>query len=144
MNRKGWIEANYDAIEALFEAVVNCLCGDETKLAVWFVKDNLDLSSIKHERIGGKSPFQESKSILAGSGFLIKLDSSNAEKVIQHFFAENYLLSCGISHFQIESNGSVQFEVYDNFGVILFGNKVSIEMLEDLKSRQVICDYQLE
>ncbi len=144
MNTKGWIEANDDAIEALFEAVVNCLCGDETKLAVWFVKDDINLSSIKHERIGAESPFQESKSILAGSGFLMKLDSSNAEKVIQHFFAENYFLSCGISHFQIESNGSVQFQVYDNFGVVFFGNKVSIEMLEDLKFRQVIYDYKLE
>lgn len=44
---------------------------------------------------------------------------------------------------QIESNGSLQFAVYDHFAYVLFGDEISIKMLEALKSREVIYGYEL-
>ncbi|MEW6496060.1 MAG: hypothetical protein AB1589_26605 [Cyanobacteriota bacterium] len=145
MSFKGEIQpndANNDAFEELFEAVVNWLAGDKTQLAVWLIQDDIDFSLIEPQPIGAQSPFPESDSVLAGSGLLIKLNLRNVENVIQLFTA-NGRLKFEILHIQIESNGSVQFATYDHFGYVLFGDEISIKMLETLKSRDVIDSYKL-
>lgn len=134
-------DANEDAFEKLFEAIVNRLAGDQSKLAIWLTRNDIDFSLIKPQLIGARSPFTGSDSILAGDGLLIKLDLINVENVIQVLTA-NGRLSFEIIHIQIESNGSVQFAAYDHFGYICFGDEIPIKMLEDLKSLNVIDSYK--
>ncbi|MGQ4647013.1 hypothetical protein [Lyngbya aestuarii] len=141
MNSKGTIEPNYDALEELFEAVVSKLAGDKTQLAVWLIQNNIDFSLIEPQLIGSQSPFPGSNSILAGSSLLIKLKLSNMEKVIQ-LLAANGRLTFEVLHLEIESNGSVQFAAYDHFSHVFFGDDISLKMLENLKSREIIYDYQ--
>jgi len=142
MKFKGTIEPNYDALEELFEAVASQLANSETQLAVWLIQNDLDFSLIDPQLIGAQSPFPGSNSVLAGSGLLIKLDSSNVEKVVELLTA-NERLGCEILHIEIGSKNSVQFAAYDHFCAVLFGDELSLDMLEELKSREVIDDYQL-
>lgn len=145
MTLKGHIqlnEANNDAAGKLFEAVVNRLVSDKSKLAVWLIQDAIDFSLIDFQPIGAQSPFLGSNSVLAGYGLLIKLELSNLENVIK-FFTTNGRLGCETLHIEIESNSSVQFAAYDHFEYVSFGDEISIEMLEFLKSRGVIDSYRL-
>lgn len=142
MKFKGAIEPNYDALEELFKAVASQLAGPETKLAVWLLQNDIDFSLIEPQPIGAQSPFEGSDSVLAGSSLLLKLDSSNVEKVVQ-LFTTNERLWCEILHIEIESKGSVQFAAYDHFCAVFFGDEISLEMLEALKSREVIEGYEL-
>ncbi len=142
MGLKGTIEPNYDRLEELFEAVVSQLAGTQAQLAVWLIQNELDLSSIKPQPIGASSPLQGSDSELAGSGLLIKLDSSRAEKVIQLFTADDRL-GFEVMHLEIEAKGSVQFKAYDHFAHVFFGDEIPLAMLDALKSREVIDGYAL-
>jgi len=143
MKFKGAIEPNYDALEELFEAIVSQLANSsDIQLAVWLIQNDLDFSLIDPQPIGAQSPFPGSNSILAGSGLLIKLDSSNLEKVVELLTANDHL-GCEILHIEISSKNSVQFVAYDHFCAVLFGDEISLDMLEDLKSREVIDNYQL-
>ncbi|CAD5963189.1 hypothetical protein PCC9214_03323 [Planktothrix tepida] len=142
MSLKGEIQANHDALEDLFEAVVMTLAGESSQLAVWVLDDQLNFSQMKAQRIGASSPFSESNSILAGSGLLIKLTMENVQKLLP-LFRENDYLGYQILHLQIESQGSVQFAAYDHFYVVFFGDLISLEMLERLKQRDIIQDYSI-
>jgi hypothetical protein len=135
----GDMDPNPDAIEALFRAVANRLSNNQTKLAIW-LNEEFDLSAFDYQRIGSKSPFAGSNSKLAGSGFLIPLQSPNLEALIDVLCDR---LTWEIVHMEIESNGDVQFKAYDHFECILFGSQISLEMLEDLKTNEVIFSYRL-
>ncbi|NEP12897.1 MAG: hypothetical protein F6K14_22380 [Symploca sp. SIO2C1] len=142
MKFKGSIEPNCDGFEELFEAVVSQLAGSETQLAVWLLQNNIDFSLIEPQPIGAESPFPASNSVLAGSSLLIKLDSSNVEKVVQ-LFTDNDRLGFEILHIEIEAKGFVQFAAYDHFSAVFFGHEISLEMLEALQSREIIEGYQI-
>lgn len=142
MSLKGEIQANHDMLEDLFEAVVMTLAGESSQLAVWVLDDQLNFSQMKARRIGASSPFSESKSILAGSGLLMKLTRENVQNILP-LFRENDYLGYQILHLQIESQGSLQFAAYDHFCVVFFGEQISLEMLERLKQRDIIQDYSI-
>lgn len=141
MSFRGEIQANHDALEQLFEAVVMALVGESSQLAVWLLDHDLDFSEIEPQFIGASSPFLESNSILAGLGLLIPLTAEKIKKIIP-LFTENGHLGFEVLHLQIESQGTLQFAAYDHFCPVFFGDQISIEMLETLKQNQVIQDYQ--
>ncbi len=143
MNYQGYIELNHnndDAFEELFKAVIIELLSDQTNLAIWLMNE-IDFSLFNTQKIGAESPFKDSNSILAGSGLLIKVEPNTINELIQTF-STGYLTS-EVLHLQIEAEHSVQFEAYDHFECIFFGNKISLELLNDLKIRGVIDHYEI-
>ncbi|ERT06085.1 hypothetical protein M595_3961 [Lyngbya aestuarii BL J] len=143
MNYQGSIELNHnndDALEELFNAVIIELLSDQTNLAIWLMNE-IDFSLFNTQKIGAESPFKGSNSVLAGSGLLIKVEPNTINELIQTF-STGYLTS-EVLHLEIEVEHSVQFEAYDHFECIFFGNKISLELLNDLKSRGVIDHYEI-
>ena len=143
MGFKGAVEVNEGVLKELFDAVVNKLANNNSRLAVWLLQnEKIDLSPLKPHLIGAESPLKGSNSVLAGSGLLIKLDKSNAQKIIQLFSADD-LLECEVLHIEIESKNSVQFASYDHFEHTFFGDEIPISILEALKIRGAIHSYQV-
>lgn len=139
MSAIGSIDPNPDAIGELFRAMVNCLSNKQARLAIWLVEE-FDLSQFNYQVIGAKSPFTGSDSKLAGSGFLISLQSTNIDKLIDTFFDR---LAYEILHIEIEAKDDIQFKAFDHFGYVLFGDEISVDMLEALKTRGVIYQYEV-
>lgn len=139
MSKMGYIQQNPDAIEDLLQTVINRLSSHSLRLAIWVVED-IDLFQFDAQRIGAESPFIDSDSILAGSGYLILVGSSNIKSIIEVLSGD---LIDEIIHIEIESNGEVEFAAYDFFECICFGKQISVEILEDLKSHNVILSYSL-
>ena len=137
----GSIEVNLDHCESLFQAILNEFSGDQARLAIWLIAE-FDLSPINFQYIGEKSPFPGSDSVLAGTGLLIELEPEKADQVIE-VLTISERLEYEILHIQIEYQGIVQFASYDHFSHIFFGAAVSLAMLEDLKTRGIVCSYQL-
>jgi hypothetical protein len=143
MKCKGFIQVNYQnelAFEELFNAVIIELLSDQTNLAIWLMNE-IDFSFFNAQKIGAESPFKGSNSVLAGEGLLIKVEPNTIDELIQTF-STGYLTS-EVLHLQIEADHSLQFEAYDHFECIFFGNKISLELLENLKSRGVIDHYEI-
>lgn len=138
----GEIQVNYDALEDLFKTIITCLAGESSQLAVWLLDDQLDLSSIQSQTIGSSSPFVGSNSRLAGSGCLIPLTAENVKNVLD-FFTDNSYLGFEVLHFEIGSNGTVQFAAYDHFCAVFFGEMIALERLEYLKRHEVIESYTI-
>ncbi len=143
MNYKGFITVNNQnefALEELFDAVMRELLTEQTNLAIWLI-DEINFSFFNAQKIGAESPFKESNSVLAGSGLLMKVEANTMDELIQTFSTD--CLSFEVLHLQIEAEHSVQFEAYDHFECIVFRNKISLELLENLKSRGVIDSYDI-
>jgi len=138
---QGSINPNWDHLDELFSAIVLEFANEQSKLAVWLI-DSLDLSSIPAQSIGAESPFSESSSVLAGSGWLIELNPETIGKVIENL-ATNDHLNYEILHFEFEVNHMIQFASYDHSGYVKFGDGISLDVLENLKAQQVIDGYDL-
>ncbi|MDY7022550.1 MAG: hypothetical protein SWJ54_14545 [Cyanobacteriota bacterium] len=144
MNFKGSIilnDSHESGVPELLKAILNQLTGNPIKLAIWLIED-IDLFKLNPQVIQTNSPFEGSDSILAGSGVLISIEPQNLENVIHLLTTKDYLYH-EILHLEIEVNGLVQFVAYDHFEAILFGEDVSLNLLEHLKSREVINRYEL-
>lgn len=144
MNYQGSIKLNYQndyAFKQLFKAVLNRLANHQTKLAIWLISE-IDLSLLNTQRIGVQSPFKESNSELDGLGFVIEVEPSTVENIIQVLAVEDYL-RYEILHLEIKAYGSIQFSAYDHFEHVFFGNEIDLKLLEDLKIHEIIDDYQI-
>ena len=139
MNAKGEIEANFDALDELFRAVLKSISNKQIQLAIWTL-ESFDLGSLDARIIGAASPFASSSSKLAGDGLLISLQPNQVDELIEVFCDR---LTYEILHLEIEVEGDVQFAVYDHFCYILFGDQISLALLEEIKSRGVICSYEV-
>ncbi|MBD2341758.1 hypothetical protein H6G64_33000 [Calothrix sp. FACHB-156] len=139
MNATGWLESNPDRFRELFHAIITKLSEKQARLAIWTM-DNFDLSQFKYQIIGSNSPFKDSNSKLAGDGLLIRLDPTEVEALTNTLESG---LGSSIFHMEIEANGSVQFSAYDGFLHIFFGDEISLDLLEDLKAREVIYNYEI-
>ncbi|WP_204139523.1 hypothetical protein [Halomicronema sp. CCY15110] len=137
----GSMEVNLDDCTSLFQAVLNEFPSDQTRLAIWVIAE-CDLSSINFQYIGEKSPFPGSDSVLAGTGLLIELKSEKTDQLIEVLTIPERL-EYEILHIQIECQGTVHFASYDHFSHVFFGEAISLAMLEDLKTRGIVCSYQL-
>ncbi|MDA0267741.1 MAG: hypothetical protein O2890_13075 [Cyanobacteria bacterium] len=141
MNHKGYIEANFDNLEALLTAVIRQLDSPKTRLALWLI-EAFDFSPVESIPIGRESPLVNSNSQLAGFGQLFNFSAVNPEQLSIMLTAEDHL-ACEIMHLEIEAQGSVQFAAYDNFGYVSFGDGISLHWLQTLKAQGIIADYQL-
>jgi hypothetical protein len=139
MNATGWLESNPDRFRELFQAIITKLSNKQARLAIWTI-DDFDLSQFKYQIIGYNSPFKDSTSKLAGDGLLIKLDPVQVEALTDTLESG---LGSSILHMEIEANGSVQFSAYDGLFYALFGDEISLDLLEDLKAREVIYNYEI-
>lgn len=139
MKSKGYIDPNPDFLEELFCVIVNRLLNNQAQLAIWLLEE-FDLAEFGYQRIGQESPFIDSNSKLAGSGFLISLYSIDIEKLVEVL---SLRLTYEILHMEIESKGKVQFAAYDHFSYVLFGDDISLCMLEDIKNREIIFGYEM-
>ncbi|MBD2214275.1 hypothetical protein H6G27_31105 [Nostoc linckia FACHB-104] len=139
MNATGWLESNPDRFRELFHAIITKLSEKQARLAIWTI-ENFDLSQFKYQIIGSNSPFKDSNSKLAGDGLLIKLDPVQVEALTDTLESG---LGSSIFHMEIEANGSVQFSAYDGLLYALFGDEISLDLLEDLKAREVIYNYEI-
>jgi hypothetical protein len=101
MNSQGFIQANLDFIEELFDAVGKQLSYDKSRLAIWLQRE-FDSSPVKTQIIGANSPLEGSKSCLAGDGLVIEVDTLEVETLIQALTA-NGRLTFEIVHIEIES-----------------------------------------
>lgn len=138
MNSKGLIDPNFDALDELFRAVLSNVSSKQARLAIWTI-EAFDLSQFDYQPIGAESPFLHSSSILAGSGFLLSLQSSSNELI--DVLCDR--LTYEILHLEIEVEGDVQFAAYDHFGYVVFGNEFPLPLLETLKTRGVIYSYDV-
>jgi hypothetical protein len=139
MNSKGSLESNPDRFRELFHAIITQLSKKQARLAIWVIED-FDLSQFKYQIIGSNSPFKDTNSKLAGNGILINLDPDRVEALTDTL---EHGLGSSILHMEIEANGSVQFSAYDGLLYALFGDEISLDLLEDLKDREVIYNYEI-
>lgn len=139
MNARGSLESNPDRFRELFHAIITQLSKKQARLAIWAIED-FDLSQFKYQIIGSNSPFKDSTSKLAGDGLLINLDPTQVEALTDTLESG---LGSSISHMEIEANGSVQFSAYDGLLYALFGDDISLELLEDLKASEIIYNYEI-
>ncbi|AFY91682.1 hypothetical protein [Chamaesiphon minutus] len=139
MNAIGSLESNPDRFRELFHAIVTQLSKQQTRLAIWAIED-FDLSQFKYQIIGSNSPFKDSNSKLAGDGILINLDPTQVEALTDTLEPG---LGSSILHMEIEANGSVQFSAYDGMLYAVFGNEISLDLLEDLKASEAIYNYEI-
>jgi hypothetical protein len=139
MNSRGSLESNPDRFRELFHAIVTQLSKKQARLAIWAIED-FDLSQFKYQIIGSNSPFKDSTSKLAGDGILINLDPTQVEALTD-------TLECGLGssilHMEIEANGKVQFSAYDGMLYAVFGDGISLDLLEELKASEVIYNYEI-
>jgi hypothetical protein len=139
MNSKGSIEPNFDALDELFRAVINEFSNKQTYLAIWTV-ETFDLSQFDSQLIGAESPFPSKSSRLAGDGLLLPLQSLKGTELLDVLCDR---LTYEILHIEIEVEGEVQFSAYDHFVHVMFGNGISIALLQDLQTRGVISSYEV-
>lgn len=141
MDSKGIIYANLDRLNELFREIIIRFSQGQSRLAIW-VMNELELLPLSFQNIGAESPFPESKSVLAGTGFLIDIRSETATQLIEILTTEDRL-EYEIIHLQIEYEGRVQLAAYDRFEHILFGDAFSLDLLETLKTDGVIGGYEV-
>ncbi|NER85358.1 MAG: hypothetical protein F6K42_38855 [Leptolyngbya sp. SIO1D8] len=141
MDSQGFIEPNDDQLGVLLATLLRRLANDQTRLALWLMEE-CDLAPIPYQSIGAKSPLVGSTSELAGVGILIQLNTVDLEELIAVLTMEARL-ECEILHLEIEFQGAVQLAAYDHFGHVFFGQGIPLDLLETLKHRQVIEDYQV-
>ncbi len=138
MNSNGSLESNPDRYRELFHAIITKLSRKQARLAIWAIED-FDISQFKYQIIGSNSPFNDSNSKLAGDGILINLDPTQVEALTDTLEPG---LGSSIFHMEIEANGKVQFSAYDGLLYAVFGDEISLDLLEDLKTREVIYNYE--
>lgn len=138
MNSKGSLESNPDRYRELFHAIITKLSRKQARLAIWAIED-FDISQFKYQIIGSNSPFNDSNSKLAGDGILINLDPTQVEALTDTLEPG---LGSSILHMEIEANGRVQFSAYDGLLYAVFGDEISLDLLEDLKTHEVIYNYE--
>ncbi|PSB55572.1 hypothetical protein [Chamaesiphon polymorphus] len=138
MNATGSLESNPDRFRELFYAIITQLSKQQARLAIWAIED-FDLSQFKYQIIGSNSSFKDSNSKLAGDGILINLEPTQVQALTDTLEPG---LGSSILHMEIEANGSVQFSAYDGMLYAVFGDEISLKLLEELKGSEIIYSYE--
>jgi acyl-ACP thioesterase len=73
-------------------------------------------------------------------GFSCKTCSNSVRSID---IATNDHLNYEILHLEFEANNQIQFAAYDHFGSVKFGDEISLDILEDLKTQGMIDSYEL-
>ena len=144
MAYKGFIEPNVERIADLLRALMIILAKRKTRLALWIL-DEFDFSQIAATQsatqiIGSASPFPKSGSNLAGTGYLISVESNSVDELVDVLTGEDHLDAC-IMHLEIEVEGNIAVASYDHFSCLFFNEPIEQVFLEELKQQTIINDY---
>ncbi|MEM6252146.1 MAG: hypothetical protein AAF821_04410 [Cyanobacteria bacterium P01_D01_bin.156] len=140
MAYQGFIDIYADCIGDLLRAITVGFANEPIRLALWLV-DEYDLSQLSAVQLKlSASPFAGSNSQLAGTGYLLSVERSSVESLV-NVLTDEEQLDCNIMHLELEIGDKVAIATYDTFNCAAFNDPITTTFLETLKQQDIINDY---